>query len=48
MSNRRITNLIAAGVIGAAGFGTLAILPATHAGAATVAVRHAEDGSPSR
>ena len=45
MSNHRITNLIAAGVIGAAGFATLAILPATHAGAATVAVRHAEDGA---
>jgi len=35
MSNRRITNLIAAGVIGAAGLGTLAVLPAAHAGAAT-------------
>jgi len=45
MSNRRITTLIAAGVIGAAGFGTLAILPATHSGAATLAVRHAEDGA---
>jgi len=45
MSNRRITNLIAAGVIGAAGFGTLAILPVTHAGAATLTVRHAEDGA---
>ncbi len=45
MSNHRITKIIAAGVIGVTGFGTLAILPVTHAGAATLTVRHAEDGA---